>query len=78
MIVGEVDLPVSADLENGFAEEPDQVADTVRGAIGKGLAGGSIEDFNGDDSAPIYRSRLRPSASPPLPRPRTLDRVGRC
>src|ERR1700712_5422719 len=50
MIVGAVDLPVSADLENGFADNPDEVGDTVRDAIGAGLAGCSIEDFSGSDS----------------------------
>ena len=47
-------LPVSADLENGFADAPDAVAETVRGAIGAGLAGCSIEDFTGDADGPIY------------------------
>jgi 2-methylisocitrate lyase-like PEP mutase family enzyme len=40
-------LPVSADLENGFADDPAGVAETVRGAIAAGLAGCSIEDFGG-------------------------------
>ncbi len=47
-------LPVSADLENGFADDPAGVAETVRLAIAAGLAGCSIEDFTGDDEAPIY------------------------
>ncbi|MEA2144789.1 MAG: hypothetical protein QOG59_376 [Solirubrobacteraceae bacterium] len=53
-IVAATDLPVSADLENGFADEPEAVADTVEGAIEAGLAGCSIEDFSGRDDAPIY------------------------
>jgi 2-methylisocitrate lyase-like PEP mutase family enzyme len=53
-IVSATDLPVSADLENGFADDPAGVADTVRGAIGAGLAGCSIEDFSGDEAEPIY------------------------
>ena len=40
-------LPVSADLENGFADDPAGVAETVRGAIAAGLAGCSIEDWDG-------------------------------
>jgi 2-methylisocitrate lyase-like PEP mutase family enzyme len=48
------DLPVSADLENGYAAEADGVAQTVRLAIDAGLAGCSIEDFTGDEDAPIY------------------------
>jgi 2-methylisocitrate lyase-like PEP mutase family enzyme len=53
-IVGASDLPVSADLENGFAEDSAGVAETVGLAIDAGLAGGSIEDFSGDRHAPIY------------------------
>ncbi len=47
-------LPVSADLENGFADEPQGVADTVAAAIAAGLAGCSIEDFTGRGHDPIY------------------------
>ncbi|MDQ3992660.1 MAG: isocitrate lyase/phosphoenolpyruvate mutase family protein, partial [Actinomycetota bacterium] len=46
--------PVSADLENGFADDPAGMAETVRLAIEAGLAGCSIEDFTGDHDAPIY------------------------
>ena len=53
-IVAATDLPVSADLENCFAHDPAGVADTIRGAIASGLAGGSIEDFTGDADEPIY------------------------
>ena len=53
-IVEATALPVSADLENGFADDPAGVAQTVRGAIGAGLAGCSIEDFTGDEAGPIY------------------------
>jgi 2-methylisocitrate lyase-like PEP mutase family enzyme len=48
------DLPVSADLENGFGDEPATVAETIRLAIGSGLAGGSIEDYTGNPAKPIY------------------------
>jgi 2-methylisocitrate lyase-like PEP mutase family enzyme len=47
-------LPVSADLENGFADDPAGVAETVRGAVDCGLAGCSIEDSTGDSDGPIY------------------------
>jgi 2-methylisocitrate lyase-like PEP mutase family enzyme len=47
-------LPVSADLENGFADDPAGVAETVRLAVEAGLAGCSIEDYTGDAGAPIY------------------------
>jgi 2-methylisocitrate lyase-like PEP mutase family enzyme len=53
-IVAATELPVSADLENGFADDPGGVAQTVRLAIDAGLAGCSIEDFTGDDARPIY------------------------
>jgi 2-methylisocitrate lyase-like PEP mutase family enzyme len=53
-IVAATDLPVNADLENGFADDPDDVAKTVRLAVETGLAGCSIEDYGGRDDAPIY------------------------
>lgn len=53
-IVGATDLPVSADLENGFADDPSGVAETMEGAMRAGLAGASVEDFTGDAEAPIY------------------------
>jgi 2-methylisocitrate lyase-like PEP mutase family enzyme len=49
-----VDIPVSADLENCFAHDPDGVAATISAAVELGLAGGSVEDFTGDRDAPIY------------------------
>jgi 2-methylisocitrate lyase-like PEP mutase family enzyme len=57
-IVAAVDVPVSADLENGFADRPDDVAQTISFAIDAGLAGCSIEDFTGDRDDPIYDSTL--------------------
>jgi 2-methylisocitrate lyase-like PEP mutase family enzyme len=53
-IVGATDLPVTADLENGFADDPAGVAQTVRLALNAGLAGCSIEDFTGRGADPIY------------------------
>jgi 2-methylisocitrate lyase-like PEP mutase family enzyme len=53
-IVAATDLPVSADLENGFGDDPATVAETVRLALEVGLAGCSIEDFTGRAEAPIY------------------------
>jgi len=53
-IVVATELPVSADLENGFAHEPEQVAQTIALAAATGLAGASIEDYTGDDAHPIY------------------------
>lgn len=53
-IVEATALPVSADLENGFGASADTVAETIRMAAECGLAGGSIEDFSGDEKRPIY------------------------
>lgn len=49
VIVEATDLPVSADLENGFADDAAAVAETIRLALGAGLAGGSIEDWSGEE-----------------------------
>jgi 2-methylisocitrate lyase-like PEP mutase family enzyme len=57
-IVSAVSVPVSADLENGFADEPDGVAQTIRLAVDAGLAGCSVEDFSGRDDDPIYDAGL--------------------
>ncbi len=54
VIVAATDLPVSADLENAFADEPTGVAETIRLAIEVGLAGGSVEDFTRRQDEPIY------------------------
>jgi 2-methylisocitrate lyase-like PEP mutase family enzyme len=53
-IVAASTLPVSADLENGFGDSPDEVAETALGAVRAGLAGFSIEDFTGRHDDPIY------------------------
>jgi 2-methylisocitrate lyase-like PEP mutase family enzyme len=53
-LVDAVDVPVSADLENCFADEPDAVAATITEAVAIGLAGGSVEDFTRDRDDPIY------------------------
>jgi len=44
-LVAATDVPISADLENGYADDPDGVAETVRLAAASGLAGCSIEDL---------------------------------
>ncbi|UWZ86661.1 isocitrate lyase/PEP mutase family protein [Occallatibacter riparius] len=54
-LVAATDLPVSADLENGFGDSPETVAETIRMGAGQGLAGGSIEDATGNEADPIYR-----------------------
>ncbi len=53
-LVGATDLPVSADLEKGFGDDPQTVAETITLAAQTGLAGCSIEDYSGDPDNPIY------------------------
>jgi 2-methylisocitrate lyase-like PEP mutase family enzyme len=53
-IVDAVELPVSADLENGFGDAPEDCARTIREAGAIGLAGGSIEDCGGVAQRTIY------------------------
>jgi|SRR5688572_19074735 2-methylisocitrate lyase-like PEP mutase family enzyme len=54
LIVDAVDLPVSADLEKGFGDKPEDAAETIRLAGEVGLVGGSIEDATGDKDKPLY------------------------
>ena len=53
-IAAATSLPVSADLENAFADEPAGVAETIRLAAAAGLAGCSVEDFTRRPGEPIY------------------------
>jgi 2-methylisocitrate lyase-like PEP mutase family enzyme len=53
-IVNATDLPVSADLEKGFGDTPEDTAETIRLAAATGLVGGSIEDFSGNPEKPLY------------------------
>lgn len=53
-IVAATDLPVSADLEDGFGAAPEACAATIRAAVDTGLVGGSIEDATGNPDAPIH------------------------
>jgi 2-methylisocitrate lyase-like PEP mutase family enzyme len=48
------DLPVNADLENGFADEPEAAAEAIRLAAEAGAVGGSIEDYTGNPAKPFY------------------------
>ncbi|WP_330239100.1 isocitrate lyase/PEP mutase family protein [Streptomyces sp. NBC_00525] len=52
-IVAATRLPVSADLESGFGETPEDVAETIRLAAGAGLVGGSVEDSTGRADDPV-------------------------
>jgi 2-methylisocitrate lyase-like PEP mutase family enzyme len=53
-VCGAVQIPVSADLENGFGHDPATCAQTIRMGAAAGLAGGSIEDATGDAARPLY------------------------
>ena len=57
-IVNATDLPVSADLEGGFGDDPQTVAETIEIAAASGLVGGSIEDATGRRADPIYPHEL--------------------
>src|SRR5215831_15043921 len=72
-------LPISADLENGFGDAPEVAAETIRLAAKAGLVGGSIEDSTGRSGNPIYelghavdRVRAAVAAARSLPFPFTL------
>jgi len=54
LIAGATDLPVSADLEKGFGDDPEAVAETVRLAAATGLVGCTIEDSTRNPQAPLY------------------------
>jgi 2-methylisocitrate lyase-like PEP mutase family enzyme len=78
-IVSATSLPVSADLENGFGDDPKVVAETIQLAAAAGLVGGSIEDATGCPDDPIYeiehaveRVQAATEAARALPFPFTL------
>jgi 2-methylisocitrate lyase-like PEP mutase family enzyme len=78
-IASATQLPVSADLENGFGDSPEVVAETIRLAAAAGVVGGSIEDATGRSDHPIYeiepaieRVRAAIAAARALPFPFTL------
>jgi 2-methylisocitrate lyase-like PEP mutase family enzyme len=79
VICDATDLPVSADLEKGFGDAPEVVAETIRLAAEAGLVGCSIEDASGDPDAPIFelshateRIAAAAAAARALPFPFTL------
>ena len=78
-IASATQLPVSADLENGFGDSPEVVAETIKLAATAGVVGGSIEDATGRPDHPIYeielateRVRAAVAAARALPFPFTL------
>ena len=82
-IAGATDLPLSGDLEKGFGDTPELVAETIRVAAEAGLVGGSIEDATGNKDKPLYdfnhaveRVGAAVQAARKLPSPFTL--TARC
>jgi 2-methylisocitrate lyase-like PEP mutase family enzyme len=57
-LVSATDVPVSADLENGFADDPNDVARTVELAVATGLAGCSVEDYGGRAADSVYADSI--------------------
>lgn len=57
-IASATDLPVNADLENGYADDPEEAAMIIQLAAEAGIVGGSIEDATGDPARPIYDFNL--------------------
>jgi 2-methylisocitrate lyase-like PEP mutase family enzyme len=57
-IAAATDLPVNADFEGGYADDPAGVAESVRLCVETGVAGLSIEDFTGNDADPLYDFEL--------------------
>ncbi|MBT5263765.1 MAG: isocitrate lyase/phosphoenolpyruvate mutase family protein [Rhodospirillaceae bacterium] len=49
-----VDVPMNGDLENGYGDSPEDVAETIRQSIAAGMVGGGIEDYTGDAANPLY------------------------
>jgi 2-methylisocitrate lyase-like PEP mutase family enzyme len=83
LVAGATALPVSADLENGFGEDPKHVAETIGLGADAGAVGGSIEDYSGDPQKPFYdldlatrRIAAAAQAARALPFPFTL--TARC
>src|SRR5437870_7967232 len=57
-IVAATALPVNADFQAGYADEPEDVAENVRLCLATGIAGLSIEDSTGHADAPLYERNL--------------------
>ena len=77
------DLPIAADLEDGFGPNPDDCAETIRRAAASGLVGGSIEDWTGNEANPIHEiaraaDRIRAAAEAARALPFKFMLVGRC
>ncbi len=82
MLAPATDLPLSADLENGFGHAPEDCAETIRLGAEAGLVGGSIEDATGEEADPIYSieaaaERMRAAAEAARAQPARFLLTGR-
>ena len=82
-VASATDLPVSADLENGFGDAPEIVAETIRLAATAGVVGGSIEDSTQQPNQPIYEvahavERVRAAAEAARSLPFHFTLTARC
>lgn len=83
IICDATDLPVSADLEKGFGDAPEVVAETIRLAAEAGLVGCSIEDATGNPDAPIFdlpyaTERITAAVNAARALPFSFTLTGRC
>jgi len=82
-IASATELPVSADLEKGYANEPAGVAETIRLCAAAGLVGASIEDATGDAEQPLFElsasvERVRAAAGAARQLPFAFTLMARC
>src|SRR5689334_10987006 len=76
VICDATDLPVSADLEKGFGDTPEIVAETIRLAAEAGLVGCSIEDASGNQAAPIFQLRQATDLDDTIKRLKAYEAAG--
>lgn len=79
-VVEATELPVSADLENGFGDAPEDAAATIMGAVAAGLVGGSIEDYSGTSLYPadLAVRRIEAAVAAARQAPFAFALTGRC
>jgi 2-methylisocitrate lyase-like PEP mutase family enzyme len=78
LLVDATNLPVSADLEKGFGDGPEVVAETIRLAAEAGLVGCAIEDATGNQDRPLYDLPLAVERIAAAAQAATRSRVSFC
>ncbi|GAA4285635.1 isocitrate lyase/phosphoenolpyruvate mutase family protein [Brevibacterium daeguense] len=58
LLADSVDLPLNADFQNGYAAQPEPLAENVKKAVQTGIAGLSVEDYSGDPAEPLFEFEL--------------------